>query len=126
MASMRRHRVLVPLRLHHVAHRQRADVAAVFEVARVECFLSHFEKNFAAIGPLGENSRGNRCHGSRNVLVFVVLLGAPDDSVLGYVGNHLGNFTLRQRDVHDQPHAVVDLVLLAGLERNAREERGKK
>ena len=109
--------------LHDIAYCEGADIAAVLEIAGVERLFSHLEKDFAAIGPLRKNVGRSGCDSAFDVFVLVVLLGSSNDAVLGDVGNHLSDFTLRQRDINPETHAVVRLVLLAGVERKRRDKK---
>src|ERR1019366_4605591 len=96
--------VLVVLGLHNVADRQRSDVTAVLEIARVERLQAHFVENLAALGPLRKSPGGSAVWGAGNVFVLVVLLGPTNDAVLNGLLYDLSNFGLGTRPVHDETH----------------------
>src|ERR1700732_4864731 len=52
-----KNRVFLPLRLHHLAHAPRANVAAILEVAGVDGVLANFVENFPALGPCRKYAR---------------------------------------------------------------------
>ena len=79
------HGVLVALGLKHVAHRQRAHIAAVFEIARIDGLLPDLVENFPGPGSTPRNARGIGGLGAADVLILVVFLGSPDDPVLRYI-----------------------------------------
>ena len=54
-------RVFVALRLHHIAHGQRAYIRAVFEVPRIWRVFRTFLKPFARVSPFGKHRRGSHC-----------------------------------------------------------------
>src|SRR5208337_3117415 len=68
------HCVLIALGLEHVAYGQRAHVAAVLEIARVERLQPHLVKDLTAPGPGREHARGIGCRGAADVLVLLYSL----------------------------------------------------
>jgi len=66
--------ILVALRLHHISHRQRSNIAAVFEIARIHSLLPHLVKDLAR--PPSKPKHWCRCgrNRSRDVFVFVYSL----------------------------------------------------
>ena len=95
------HGILVPLYLDHVAHGQRSHIAAVFKISRVERLFPHLVENLAALRPFRENWCRTCRDRSRDVFVFVVFLGSPDNRILRHIFDHLRDFRLRQREIHD-------------------------
>ena len=64
---------------HHVADGQRPQVATVFKTPRIECLLFQLVENLATVGPFREYGCRSGRNRARNVFVFVVFLGSPDD-----------------------------------------------
>src|ERR1700691_3413174 len=99
-------RVLLTLSLHDIAHNKGPGVAAILEVAGVDCLFTNFVEDFSALSPLWNNPRRSRGFRTADILVFVVLLGSPDNAVLHHVSHHLLDFAFRQRDTDHQAFAI--------------------
>ena len=120
------HGIFVALRLHHVAHGERSNIAAVFEVSRIERLLPHLIEDLATLRPCLKHRRGRGRDRSRDVLVFVVFLGSPDQSVLRHVFHNLRDFRLRQGNVDDQAGAILKNVLFAAMRGERRRSQQEK
>ena len=111
-------RMLVALRLHHIPHCQRSNIAAVFEISRIQCLLPHLVEDLASLLPCRKHRCRCGCGRSRDVFVFVVFLGSADDRVLRHVFHRLRDFGLRQGNVDDHARAVLEHIFFAALRGN--------
>src|ERR1700733_6449936 len=111
-------RVLLALWLDDVSNYEGANIAAVFEVARVDRLIADFVENLPALVPSRKHRRGIRAFRPPDELVFVVFLGSADDAILGDILDHLLDFLLRHRDVDDKSFAIGQLLFTAAGERS--------
>jgi hypothetical protein len=98
------------LGLDDIANDQRADVAAVFEIARIEGMLALLVKDLTATLPHRKQMAGSDADGAGDVLIFVVLFGSLNDAVLNHVADDLGDLIQREGNVGDQARAVLNPV----------------
>src|ERR1700722_9534535 len=109
-------RVLLALWLDDVSNYEGANIAAIFEVARVDRLIADFVENLPALVPSRKHRRGIRAFRTPDELVFVVFLGSADDAILSYILYHLLDFFLRHRNVDDQSFAIGQLFFSAAGE----------
>ena len=118
-------RIFVALRLHHIAHGQCPNISAFLEISRIQRRLPHLVENLAALRPCRKHRRGHGRDRSRDILVFVVFLGSPDDGVPCHLFHHLLDFGLWHWNIDDQARAILKDLFFAGRRQDRRRQEKK-